>query len=743
MSDLKELRELYSFDKAEWAPIRAEADIDMRFVAGDPWDPKDRAARELVKRPVLSADELSQYVNQVVNEVRANKRAVKFSPVGNGANDKTATFYADKMREIEYRSRAQIAYTTAFQNAVERGFGYVRVNSRYCHPTAVNQDLFIDPVPNPNLVTPDPLALMPDLSDMKHCWVREQWTVSDFNGRFGKKFALSDQTKRDGRAVAPDWISDTGVFVGEYWSITTKARTLLIVSGLDQQADPIGVYKDEYDQAQHGTVLSERQVDDPKVTQQLTNGIDILDTRDWPGKYIPIVSCFGKMIYVSNGGQDKRQILSMIRLGRDPQMAHAYIWSGEIEYLAGIPKFPYFARRGSLKSDQMTLLEKSVSEPVAVILVEANAEGMLGGQPPEFPERNPYSAEAIGQYEVAKEAARRAIQSAMAQSPLPTTAQRRNEKSGVALKHIEEQGQKGSFHFVDHYLDMLTQVGVIVEDLMGHTYDTPRDVGIRKPDDTSEIVRINDPQDKDSYSTKGDHLVTVSTGPSFDSEREAASDFADTIIGSPILQLLGPEKGPKLIALAIKLKNVGVVGDEMREIISPEPKEGEAPQPEQLQQMLEQAKGQMQQMGQALQQAQQEIQTDAIKVKADIEKAHIAAENAIEIQKLRNTGAIEVAMVNLQAKGILTAQTEDAEAAALRETQAHEHALESAHAGHDERMLELQQQHAQDLAAQQQEAQRQLSAQGHEQGLEAGQQQQQGAQDLAAQQAALQPPAEA
>lgn len=743
MSDIAEIRQLYSFDKQEWDPIRTEGDKDMRYVAGDPWEPQERRNREKVNRPVLNADELSQYVNQTVNEVRANKRAVKFSPVGNGANDKTAAFYADKMREIEYRSRAQIAYTTAFQNAVERSFGFVRVNSRYLHPRATAQDLFIDTVHNPNLITPDPTAQMPDLSDMKHCWVREQWAVSDYNGRW-EKYKFTDKSLKEAAQLAPEWVSDGGVFIGELWRISCKERTLLITQGLDPQAEPMGVFKEEYDQSKHGIVLSERKVDDPKVTQILTNGIDTLDTVDWPGKYIPIVGCFGKMIYVSASGQDKRQILSMIRLARDPQMAYAAMLTSEIELISGIPKFPYFVRRGSLKPDQMTLLQKSVYEPVPVIQVEAMLDGM-GGNPPEMPQRNPYSAEAVGQYELAKEAARRAIQAAMGQTPLPTAAQRRNEKSGVALKHLEELGQRGSFHFTDHYLDMITQVGVIIEDLIGHTYDTPRDVGIRKADDTSEVIRINDPENPDAVSTRGDHLVTVSTGPSFDSEREAASDFADTLIASPVVQMLGPEKGPKLIALAVKLKNVGVIGDEMAEIISPTPAEDGKPSPEQAQQMLEQAKGQMQQMGQALQQAQMDKLADTEKNKTDLEKAQIsarvdlekasmAAQNALDVQALRNAGAVQVAMVNLRGKGILSAQETDAELLALQESHAHEHGLEAAHAGHEAEMAQMAHEHGLEAGMQQTMGQADLQDQSHRQNLEAGEQQSASAADLAAQQ---------
>jgi hypothetical protein len=699
MGDLKELRDLWAYDEAEWKPIRDEGATDMRYAAGDPWDPTDRRTRELAQRPCISADELSQYTNQTINEFKANKRAVKFTPVGNGANDKTAQFYADKMREIEYRSRAQMAYTIAAENMVNRSFGFVRVNTRYAHSRATAQDLWIDPVPNPNMITPDATALMPDLSDMGHCWVREFWTWEDYRAqpKWADKRTVDRYTSDLGKDSA-GWMTERGPFIGEFWKITTKKRKLLILK-IEGDSEPIGIFEDELgDQPLPPgvSVATERDEDDPKVIQQITNGLDILEENDWPGKYIPIIGCLGKILYVSESGAQKRKILSQIRLGREPQMAHAFLWSCELETTGMMTKFPYFAYEGQLSQDSLNKIAQSNHEPVAVITVKATVDGTPLGTVLPFPQRNPWTLE-LQQLEILKESARRAIQSAVAGSPLPTSAQRRNEKSGVALKHIEESGQKGSFHFTDHYLDMLTQVGIVCEDLMDKIYDSTRDVGIRKDDDTAETVRVNDPNNPESISTKGDHLVTVSTGPSFDSEREAANDFAGQLIDSPIVQMLGPQKGAELIAKAIKLKNLGPIGDQMVEIIAPEqPKEGEEPTPEQLKQALGQAKSQMQEMGQMLQQAQQEIQTDAAKQRATVEKAKIDAaaserkaqidyDLALKLQEMKNAATIAVAHIGAASKGLAL----DAHAAEEAQALQHEGAMTAAGQAHQREMAQI------------------------------------------------------
>ena len=55
-----------------------------------------------------------------------------------------------------------------------------------------------------------------------------------------------------------------------------------------------------------------------KVTQRITNGVEILETTEWIGSRIPIIGVFGKELYVQEGGlggNSKRLFLSMIRRG--------------------------------------------------------------------------------------------------------------------------------------------------------------------------------------------------------------------------------------------------------------------------------------------------------------------------------------------------------------------------------------------------------------------------------------------
>jgi hypothetical protein len=82
---LQEMLERKAYSEANWQPIRDEAETDMRFVGGDPWDDADRKLRK--NRPTIAPEEMAQYHNHVINALRANPRGMKFTPTGNGAND--------------------------------------------------------------------------------------------------------------------------------------------------------------------------------------------------------------------------------------------------------------------------------------------------------------------------------------------------------------------------------------------------------------------------------------------------------------------------------------------------------------------------------------------------------------------------------------------------------------------------------------------------------------------------------
>lgn len=733
--DLKDLHEAFDYATDAWRDIRDEAQVDMRYNQGDPWHPDDRTQRENANRPIISMDELGQYVNQIVNDVRQNKRAIKVTPLGNGANDQTAALRADLFRQIEYRSNAQQAYTTMFENAVQRSYGYLRIVPKFVSPRSRHQELLIQPIVNPDLVTPDPDGLSPDLADAKYLFNQESWSQAEFKKKFPKAKVQDFSTEM--MSQVPRWVKDERIMLAEWWRVTPTPKKLIYydVPAINQPGQPpqppqeVDLFEDE--PAPPGArIVGERMADVPVVTKRLTNGIEILDEETWLGRYIPFVGCYGKILYVDNGSGPEKTILSAIRLARDPQMLYCYYRTAEAEQVGMSTRFPWFIRQGSLSNTEANKLAQSTHEPVAFIQVKATSDDLPPGQMPEMPVRNTFVPE-IQALEVGAEGTRRAIQAAMGISPLPTPVQRINQKSGAALKQIEDSSQKGTFHFVDHYEASITRAAVICDDLIPHYYDAARDLTVRKPDDTPIQVRVNDPGYRTAdgkpspyaapgqtpmLTDGGEHDHTLATGPDFASEREAANDYADTLVQNigMIAQVSGPQAAAKILALSIKLKDIGPLGQEMADTVSP-PDPGQLPP--QVQHAMQQLQQENSQLKQAIATKQPELQAkQAIaQMQEGAETQRDQAENATKIQiaEINQQGAFAIADLKATleaANTALTAMREEriAFAESLKESRAqvhqvlHEATQNQADRAHEVGMAVLDHAHA--LAQQQQSA---------------------------------------
>jgi len=171
---LREIRAKFTYFTDRWKESKDERNTDLRYVCGDPWEAKDRRAREEAGRPCVSHDELGQYVNATVNSVRENKRGIKISPGGKNSNDQTAETRQNLIRAIEYRSNGPSVYLTAFQQMVEGSYGFFRIGREYVAPDDPENDdqqITISAIGNPNSVLYDPDCKKPDWSDASAVFV--------------------------------------------------------------------------------------------------------------------------------------------------------------------------------------------------------------------------------------------------------------------------------------------------------------------------------------------------------------------------------------------------------------------------------------------------------------------------------------------------------------------------------------------------------------------------------------------
>ena len=309
---------------------------------------------------------------------------------------------------------------------------------------------------------------------------------------------------------------------------------------------------------------------------------------------------------------------------------------------------------------------------------------------------------------------------------LPTAAQRQNEKSGVALEKIQTQQAIGSFHFTDNFDRSLENCGRQIDELITKVMDTERQVAIRNADESHSLMNVvpggqpstqQEPDAKVLDPQAGEFDVTISTGPSYQSQREEATEFADMLVRELKNLPIAPPQQAKLLSMAIKLKSLGPRGDEMAKIIDPPQEDGQQ-MPPQAQQALQQ----LQQHNQALNAACQTLEKQlgqlhfektAKVVESQAKLQQIAAQSqadmALEDKKLQT----QIAVAEIETKAQILSERE----AALRDlesqwhSQAHDVATQAMEQQHAAQMQQQQGQQQQDMAAQQADSQSQQSAQ--------------------------------
>lgn len=700
---LAELRERFDYALTQKTPIIQQGDLDVAYNAGHTWNTEDKAAR--AGRPCLELDQLSQYTNQLVNSYRQNPRGIKVSPKSGGASDQSAELLANRVRQIEYDSHAQEVYTVAGENGATRGYGYARIVAEY-DDAAGNQVLRLKAIPNPNQVIEDPDGESTSGADWAYLFFIHTMTIREFTRAYPTA-TVTDFTAET-IALAPRWFGKDGrIQIAEYWYVTETAPA----SGTGRPTRTVCMY--------------------------LTNGLELLQKpgspkkTEWKGSSIPFMACYGKIVYATElqgdtqtgvHGDTLKTLQSYTRLARDGAKGYNWTASTELEALALPVKAALMGYKGQADADALLLIERAVHEPIAWIEFKAvmDATGTQVLPLPQYATRAPD----ISGYEIARESFRRDIQNALGHFSSNDARQGSTKViSGAALDELRKSGDLGSYHFVAHYDDMVREGGVKLVELLPFYDDTEKEVATRLPDGTTKLVTINkrtgrtplgDPMyapDDPRFDASHRHTVTISTGPSRDSQRAEGKEAA-------MAMLQNPGAFPVIAADAVRLMDLGPIGDQMAkdlEFLQPpvmqqarqQEQQGGRPDPRQLQQENAQQKEQLQHAEQVMQAMDGELKGKQAEIasKEKIAQAEIASKEKIadEESRRRAETAISVAEINAKVKDLELFYEERARIGVIEEAavaRAHEFAMHREKLQHAEAIAATSAQNKLDAAAQ-------------------------------------------
>lgn len=492
-------------------PLHREALIDFKFKAGDQWDPALKTRREAGKRPCYTINRVPEFLRQVTGAQKKARPAIQVSPVGDGADIETAEIEQGLVRAIERNSNADDSKDTAFEHMATGGFGFFRLLTKWSDAKGENneQEIAFGRENDPFAHYPDPECVTRDYSDSRFWFVERVFTRERFQEEHpDSDFAsLTDFSGLAERSA--DWIRNDAVRVVEYFYVKTDRQEIELTD------DATG---EKY----------MRTKETRSVFWVLSNGLEILDERDIPGEFIPIVPVLGEEVIV----EGRRQLCGLVRFMRTPAQLYNLWTSAMAETIALAPKSPWLATPQQIEGYE-DLWENANNEayPYLPFNPDKNAP------PPQrqFAEPPIRAIQASLAHADNDLKSTTGIYDASLGAPGP-------EQSGKALLLRQKQGEGATFGFLDAMEPAIKHAGRIIVGWIPHYYDTARVVRVVKPDGTSFTVKINQPYQDDAGLQKvfdltvGDYDVAITTGPSEDSMRqEAAASILGLVQAQPAL----------------------------------------------------------------------------------------------------------------------------------------------------------------------------------------------------------------
>ena len=611
---------------------RQEALEDLKFVSGgDQWPVDLQNSRNLESRPVLTINKLDGYCRQVTNQQRQQRPRIKVHPTNTQANVKTAEIIEGICRHIEINSNADNAYDTAFDHAVRMGWGFWRVTTDYVNQDSFDQEIFIEAIQNPFTVYFDPNSEAVDGSDADRCLITTMMSKAKFRELYPDSDDGSSFTQRGTGDSQSEWITKEDIRIAEYfYTVREPAKLVKLSDGTQGFMD-----KDMKERmAISGiTVIDERDSYKKVIKWKKLTAIEIIEERDWPGSYIPVVPVYGRHIVIG----DKRKKFGMVRHAKDAQRMYNFWQTTITESVALAPKAKWLMAEGQDEGHETEWAAANIKSFPLLRYKQTDIDGAPAPAPqrlqPEPPPAGVIAAASGINQDIAT-----------LMGIFDPSQQLPGNMSGKALNGQQQQVDLTNFDFYDNLTKSIAQTGTIILDLIPKIYDSQRVMRIIGVDGKPDLVNINEPkQDAQGVytimhdMTVGEYDVVMDTGPGYNSKRQEAVEAMVNIlkIDPDLMQQAGD-----LIFRNMDFPGADIIADRLAAANPMAQIDEKSPVPPQVQMQLKANQAQMQKMQQTIQQMQQMIKmrqdTEQVKQDAETKRVLIKETNRAHDLELRD-----------------------------------------------------------------------------------------------------------
>ncbi len=243
---------------------------ERRFLFVTQWSAPEQQSFRNLNKPILTYNKLYDYYRKLIGEQRYNTSNLEVNSLNGIGSEADVTLRADIIRGIEYKSRADIAYQTAFANAVSGGMGFIRLRTDYISPKSFKQDIYIEPEKYAERVGYDPSSVTPTKTDGDYMFRYDYMSES----RFKEKYPDVEYPQSFPTAMSPtyfNWGDTKGITICEYYEKQWFNFTLYQLSNGEE------ITKKEYNKRKKALEQPEEQEEE---TDNIASGQQVYEVEE-------------------------------------------------------------------------------------------------------------------------------------------------------------------------------------------------------------------------------------------------------------------------------------------------------------------------------------------------------------------------------------------------------------------------------------------------------------------------------
>ena len=389
----------------------------------------------------------------------------------------------------------------------------------YVREDSFDQEIYIKPIHKPFTVYFDPNSVAPDGSDAEKVLITEVISKSVFRSMYPDADDGSGFNQRGTGDSNAEWVMKEDIRIAEYFYAKREPATLLMLS------DGTSVYEDELDDemekmfAEVGIIVMDKRESYKRVIRWVKlTGMEVLEERIWPGKYIPVIPVYGAQLVV----ESKRKKFGITRMAKDAQRMYNFWQTSLTESVALAPKAKWLLAEGQDEGHENEWAQANIKSMPVLRYKQTDIEGRMAPVPSRLQPEPPPTGVLAASAQISDDL--KAVLGIFDPSQaIPGNI------SGKALMGQQQQVDLTNFHFYDNLTRSIKFTGKVILDLVPKIYDAQRVMRIIGEDGRPEMVTINErQQDEEGIDkilndvTVGEYDVVMDTGPGYNSKRMEA-----------------------------------------------------------------------------------------------------------------------------------------------------------------------------------------------------------------------------